>query len=39
MYCKGAAIEIVPTPELKPWAPWVPPERDEDADEDEDEDY
>ena len=33
---KGAAVQIVPTPELQPWKPWVPPERDEDEDEDED---
>lgn len=23
---KGNSIEIVPTPELQPWAPWEPPE-------------
>ena len=37
LYYKGAAAEIVPTPELQPWTPWVPPVRDEDEDEDEDE--
>ena len=30
MYYKGGAAEIVPTPELQPWTPWVPPVRDED---------
>jgi hypothetical protein len=34
LYWKGAAVEIVPTPELQPWTPWVPPP---DSDEDEDE--
>ena len=29
---KGAAAEIVPTPELQPWTPWLPPVRDEDED-------
>jgi hypothetical protein len=30
LYYKGAAAEIVPTPELQPWsASWVRPERDE----------
>ena len=24
LYCKGGAVEIVPTPELQPWTPWVP---------------
>ena len=38
VYFKGTAVEIVPTPELQPWTPWVPPVRDEDEDEDEDED-
>ena len=32
MYFKGAAVEIVPTPELQPWTPWVPPEPDSDED-------
>jgi hypothetical protein len=31
---KGAAVEIVPTPELQP--SWVPPERDEDEEGDDD---
>jgi hypothetical protein len=31
---KSTAVEIVPTPELQPWTPWVPP-----PDSDEDEDY
>jgi hypothetical protein len=36
---KGAAVEIVPTPELQPWsASWVPPERDEDEEEGEEDD-
>ena len=26
LYLKGAAVEIVPTPELQPWTPWVPPD-------------
>jgi hypothetical protein len=26
---KGAAVEIVPTPELQPWSPWVPPESED----------
>jgi hypothetical protein len=30
LFFKGAAVEIVPTPELQPWTPWVPPVRDED---------
>ena len=35
---KGAAAEIVPTPELQPWsASWVRPEGDEECDEDSDE--
>jgi hypothetical protein len=38
LYRKGGVVEIVPTPELQPWTPWVPPVRDEDEDEDEDED-
>jgi hypothetical protein len=25
---KGAAVEIVPTPELQPWTPWVPAARE-----------
>ena len=29
---KGNTIQIVPTPELQTWTPWVPPERDEDED-------
>ena len=33
LYYKGGAVEIVPTPELQPWTPWVPPVRDEDEDE------
>jgi hypothetical protein len=33
LHSKGGAVEIVPTPELQPWTPWVPPERDEDEDE------
>ena len=33
VYHKGAAVEIVPTPELQPWTPWVPPVRGEDEDE------
>ena len=32
VYRKGNSVQIVPTPELQPWAPWVPPERDEDED-------
>ena len=32
MYHKGTSIQIVPTPELQSWAPWVPPERDADDD-------
>ena len=36
VYRKGTAVQIVPTPELQPWTPWVPPVRDEDEDEDED---
>ena len=32
LYFKGGAVEIVPTPELQPWTPWVPPDRDEDED-------
>ena len=31
---KGNAVQIVPTPELQPWTPWVPPDSDEDEDED-----
>ena len=34
LYYKGGAVEIVPTPELQPWTPWVPPDSDEDEDED-----
>jgi hypothetical protein len=34
LYLKGGAVEIVPTPELQPWTPWVPPDSDEDEDED-----
>jgi hypothetical protein len=34
LYYKGAAVQIVPTPELQPWTPWVPPDSDEDEDED-----
>ena len=31
MYLKGAAVEIVPTPELQPWsASWVRPESESD---------
>jgi len=26
LYRKGTAVEIVPTPELQPWTPWVPPD-------------
>ena len=37
MCFKGAAVQIVPTPELQPWTPWVPPELDSNEDEDEDE--
>jgi hypothetical protein len=38
MYYKGAADEIVPTPELQPWsASWVLPEGDEESDEHSDE--
>jgi hypothetical protein len=29
---KGGAVQIVPTPELQPWTPWVAPVRDEDED-------
>ena len=36
LYYKGGAVQIVPTPELQPWTPWVPPVSDEDEDEDED---
>jgi hypothetical protein len=32
VYFKGTAVEIVPTPELQPWTPRVPPVRDEDGD-------
>ena len=32
LYRKGAAFKIVPTPELQPWTPWVPPDSDEDED-------
>ena len=32
MFDKGGAVQIVPTPELQPWTPWVPPDRDEDED-------
>jgi hypothetical protein len=28
LYRKGGAAQIVPTPELQPWTPWVPPVRD-----------
>ena len=31
---KGSAVQIVPTPELQPWASWVPPDSEEDEDED-----
>jgi hypothetical protein len=34
LYYKGGAVQIVPTPELQPWTPWVPPDSDEDEDED-----
>jgi hypothetical protein len=34
LWFKGGAVQIVPTPELQPWTPWVPPVRDEDEDED-----
>ena len=37
LYYTDEAVEIVPTPELQPWTPWVPPEPD--SDEEEDEDY
>ena len=30
----GSSVQIVPTPELQPWTPWVPPDSDEDEDED-----
>ena len=23
LYCKGNAVQIVPTPELQPWTPWI----------------
>jgi hypothetical protein len=36
LFYKGAAVQIVPTPELQPWTPWVPSDSDEDEDEDED---
>ncbi len=29
LFRKGGAAQIVPTPELQPWTPWVPPVRDE----------
>jgi hypothetical protein len=29
LYRKSAAVEIVPTPELQCWTPWVPPDSDE----------
>jgi hypothetical protein len=32
VHFKDGAAEIVPTPELQPWTPWVPPQRDEDED-------
>jgi hypothetical protein len=34
LFYKGAAVQIVPTPELQPWTPWVPPVRDENENED-----
>ena len=32
--CKGNSVEIVPTPELQPWAPWEPSDSDSDPDSD-----
>ena len=29
LYQKGNAAQIVPTPELQPWTPWVPPDSEE----------
>jgi len=29
---KGNSVQIVPTPELQPWTPWVPLEGDADED-------
>merc|ERR1719162_454273 len=32
MFYKGAAVQIVPTPELQPWTPWEETARAEDGD-------